>query len=67
MALRTPTRCPGFGRIVLLAGKLVVFSRTLRDMHRFGFEDLDALAAEGTKFATQAVAMIEEHPDLARA
>jgi probable nitrogen fixation protein len=57
----------GFGRIVLLAGKLVVFSRTLRDMHRFGFEDLDALAAEGTKFATQAVAMIEAYPDLARA
>ena len=55
----------GFGRIVLIAGKLVVFSRTLRDVHRFGFEDLDALASEGTKFAAQAVAMIEAHPDLA--
>lgn len=57
----------GFGRVVLIAGKLVVFSRTLRDMHRFGFEDLEALAAEGTKFTAQAVAMIEAHPDLARA
>ncbi|MBS0644571.1 MAG: NifX-associated nitrogen fixation protein [Proteobacteria bacterium] len=57
----------GFGRIVLIAGKLVVFSRTLRDVHRFGFEDLDALASEGTKFAAQAVAMIEAHPDLANA
>ncbi len=57
----------GFGRVVLIAGKLVVFARTLRDVHRFGFEDLNALAAEGMKAAVQAVAMIEAHPDLARA
>lgn len=56
----------GFGRVVLLCGKLVVYSRTLRDIHRFGFEDLSALAAEGGKFVDQAVAMIESYPDLAR-
>jgi len=56
----------GFGRIVLIAGKLVVYSRTLRDIHRFGFEDLSALAAEGMKAVSQAVAMIDTHPDLAR-
>jgi len=56
----------GFGRVVLLAGKLVVYSRTLRDIHRFGFEDLSALAAEGMKAVSQAVAMIDTHPDLAR-
>ncbi|MDR3536327.1 MAG: NifX-associated nitrogen fixation protein [Acetobacteraceae bacterium] len=56
----------GFGRVVLLAGRLVVFSRTLRDVHRFGFEDLSALAADGMKHAAQAVAMIEAHPELAR-
>jgi probable nitrogen fixation protein len=56
----------GFGRVVLLAGKLVVYSRTLRDIHRFGFEDLSALAAEGMKAVGQAVAMIEAHPELAR-
>ncbi|MFL5283657.1 MAG: NifX-associated nitrogen fixation protein [Rhodopila sp.] len=27
----------GFGRVVLIAGSLVVLSRTLRDVHRFGF------------------------------
>ncbi len=56
----------GFGRVVLLAGRLVVYSRTLRDVHRFGFEDLSALAAEGMKYVGQAVAMIEAHPELAR-
>ena len=56
----------GFGRVVLLAGKLVVYSRTLRDIHRFGFEDLSALAAEGMKAVSQAVAMIDTHPELAR-
>lgn len=57
----------GFGRVVLIAGRLVVYSKTLRDIHRYGFEDLAALAAEGTKFTAQAVEMIEAHPDLANA
>ena len=57
----------GFGRVVLIAGSLVVFSKTLRDVHRFGFEDLAALAAEGMKVSQQGVAMIEAHPELARA
>jgi probable nitrogen fixation protein len=57
----------GFGRVVLIAGSLVVFSKTLRDVHRFGFEDLATLAAEGMKVSQQGVAMIEAHPELARA
>jgi probable nitrogen fixation protein len=57
----------GFGRVVLIAGSLVVFAKTLRDVHRFGYEDLAALAAEGMKASQQAVAMIEAHPELARA
>ncbi len=56
----------GFGRIVLLAGRLVAYSKTLRDLHRFGFQDLNALAAEGTKCVTQAVEFIETHSALAR-
>ena len=57
----------GFGRVVLIAGSLVVFSKTLRDVHHFGFEDLATLAAEGMKVSQQGVAMIEAHPELARA
>jgi probable nitrogen fixation protein len=56
----------GFGRVVLIAGRLVVLARSLRDVHRWGFEDLSRLAAEGTKAVAAAAAMIEEHPELAR-
>ena len=39
----------GFGRLVLTAGRLIVINKYLRDVHRFGFESLDKLAAEGEK------------------
>jgi probable nitrogen fixation protein len=57
----------GFGRVVLIAGKLVVLSRHLRDVHRFGFETIAKLAAEGEKFVAQAVEMINTYPEVARA
>jgi len=57
----------GFGRVVLLVGRLVAFSKSLRDVHRFGFEDFETLAAEGMKAVEQAVAVIERFPDVARA
>ncbi|WP_435926436.1 NifX-associated nitrogen fixation protein [Mesorhizobium sp. WSM4083] len=57
----------GFGRVLLTAGRLVVLSRTVRDVHRFGFETLWKLAAAGTKLAGDAIAAIEAYPDVARA
>jgi probable nitrogen fixation protein len=51
----------GFGRIVLLTGRLVVLSKHMRDIHRYGFPSVEALATEGTKFVNEAVALIEEH------
>jgi probable nitrogen fixation protein len=57
----------GFGRVVLISGRLVVLVRSLRDMHRYGYDSLEKLAAEGTKAVDQAVEMIVAHPDLARA
>lgn len=57
----------GFGRVVLLAGRLVLYARSLRDVHRFGFESVEKLAAEGGRIVAEAVAMIEAHPDLANA
>lgn len=56
----------GFGRLILIAGKLIALSRHLRDVHRFGFDDLTALAAEGGKYVAKAKAEIEAHPDVAR-
>ena len=34
----------GFGRAILSAGRLIVYSRYHRDIHRFGFDSLQALA-----------------------
>ena len=57
----------GFGRVVLTAGKLVVFSKSLRDVHRFGFETIARLAEDGMKAVAKAVEAIETWPDVARA
>jgi probable nitrogen fixation protein len=57
----------GFGRVVLVAGKLVVISRILRDVHRFGFASFAALAAGGEKLIAEAVKTIETYPEVARA
>lgn len=56
----------GFGRVVLIAGNLVVLSKHLRDVHRFGFETIEKLEAEGTKFTDKAVEMIERFPEVAK-
>lgn len=56
----------GFGRMVLIAGRLVVVNKHLRDAHRFGFPSLAKLADTGTKFVADAVAMIAQFPEAAR-
>lgn len=56
----------GFGRLVLIAGRLVVVNRNLRDVHRFGFASLDKLEEQGARFVEEGVAMIGRFPDAAR-
>jgi len=56
----------GFGRMVLTAGRLIVINKHLRDVHRFGYETMEKLAAEGEKLVAAAVAMIEKYPEVAR-
>jgi probable nitrogen fixation protein len=55
----------GFGRMVLIAGRLVVVNKQLRDVHRFGFPSLAKLAEAGGKFFDEAVTMIRTYPDVA--
>ena len=55
----------GFGRLVLIAGRLIVVNKHLRDVHRFGFPSLDKLSSEGERLVADAVAMVRQHPDLA--
>jgi probable nitrogen fixation protein len=57
----------GWGRVVLIAGRLVVISRSLRDVHRFGFPSLTKLSEEGSKLVDHGVDFIEKFPDAARA
>jgi probable nitrogen fixation protein len=56
----------GFGRAVLIAGRLVVVSRILRDVHRFGFDSLSKLAGAGEKLVAEAMQWIERFPEPAR-
>lgn len=55
----------GFGRMVLLAGRLVAVNKQLRDMHRFGFLSLQKLAEEGDKIVSGGVEMVKKFPDVA--
>lgn len=56
----------GFGRVLLTTGKLVVLSKHLRDVHRFGFETLTKLAEAGSKALADAVGAINTYPEVAR-
>ncbi|MFB6462818.1 NifX-associated nitrogen fixation protein [Bradyrhizobium tunisiense] len=55
----------GFGRMVLIAGRLIVVNKQLRDVHRFGFVNLEKLAAQGEKYVADGIGMIRKFPDAA--
>ncbi len=55
----------GFGRMVLIGGRLIVVNKQLRDVHRFGFDNLGKLAEEGAKYVSSGVEMIKKFPDVA--
>jgi probable nitrogen fixation protein len=56
----------GFGRMVLIGGRLIVVNKQLRDVHRFGFDSLEKLAAEGEKYVAAGVEMITKFPEVAK-
>lgn len=56
----------GFGQLVLLAGRLVVLSRVLRDVRRFGYGSLEKLNEAGERLVASAIEMIDRFPDAAR-
>ncbi len=55
----------GFGRILITVGKLVVLDRTLRDVHRFGFDSLSKMKTEADKLLSVALELVGRHPDVA--
>ena len=56
----------GFGRIVLIGGRLIVVNKQLRDVHRFGYDSFAKLEEEGEKLVKSGVEMIEKFPDVAK-
>jgi probable nitrogen fixation protein len=56
----------GFGRMVLIGGRLIVVNKQLRDVHRFGFENFAKLAEEGDKQVKSGLDMIEKFPEAAK-
>jgi probable nitrogen fixation protein len=55
----------GFGRALIVVGKLVVMDRTLRDVHRFGFYSLSKMKTEADKYLSVAIELIGKYPDVA--
>jgi len=55
----------GFGRMVLIAGRLIVINKQLRDVHRFGFLTMEKLVEEGEKLVAAGVEMIRKFPEVA--
>ncbi|MCU0525226.1 MAG: NifX-associated nitrogen fixation protein [Elainella sp. Prado103] len=57
----------GFGWVLIFCGRLLVVSRTLRDAHRFGFDSIEKVAAEGDKLILSGVDYIRRFPEVAKA
>ena len=55
----------GFGRMVLIGGRLVVVNKNLRDVHRFGFASREKLLEEAEKLICQGTEMIAKFREVA--
>jgi len=55
----------GFGRVLIIVGKLVALDKTLRDVHRFGFESLSKMKTEADKLLAVALERVGAYPEVA--
>lgn len=51
----------GFGRALIMVGKLIVVDKILRDTHRFGFSSLEELRDKSEKIVDKAMELIEKY------
>jgi len=51
----------GFGRALIMVGKLVVVDKILRDTHRWGFPSLQELSEQTDKTLEKALGLIEKY------
>lgn len=54
----------GWGRVLLICGRLVAVNSHVRELHRFGFEDLATLVAKAEKLAEEGIASIAKFPEV---
>lgn len=57
----------GFGRALVTVGKLIIIDKTLRDVHRFGFDSRVELNNDAEKIITHALDTISHFPAAAAA
>lgn len=57
----------GWGRVLLVCGRLVAVNSHVRELHRFGFENLAQLIEKAGKLADEGVASIDKFPQVAEA
>ena len=57
----------GWGRMLLTVGKLVVINAYLRDLHRFGFDSLEAMVAKANSIIEDGITTIGKFPEAAAA
>ncbi|MGE0082301.1 MAG: DUF269 domain-containing protein, partial [Thiohalomonadaceae bacterium] len=55
----------GFGRALIVVGKLVVMNRVLRDVHRFGFPSLSKMKDDADAILSVALNMIGRYSEVA--
>ena len=55
----------GFGRVLIIVGKLVALEKTLRDVHRFGFESFSKMKTEADKLLSVAIERVGAYPEVA--
>lgn len=57
----------GFGRALVMVGKLIVVDKVLRDIHRFGFPSLEKMCEQSDKLIGKAKELIEQFNEVAKA
>ena len=55
----------GFGRALVMVGKLVVADKVLRDVHRWGFPSLEKMVEQTDTIVAKALGLIEKYRDAA--
>lgn len=55
----------GFGRILIIVGRLVVLDRVVREAHKFGFASLAAIKTESDKLLNGAQSLVSAYPQVA--